>query len=115
MTESLYDLYQERVGSNLKDIDAVCDEIALNCKNLIKHGIRLPYKFTVKDLHEGDTTLLNPTLRVKKGIVATHCKPYLYNNSLHIDITVSNFVKVNEVPDEIIESNIRHKRWWELK
>lgn len=115
MSDSLYDLYQEKVGVNLKNMDNVCEEVVASCKLLIKRGIPLPYQLSIKNIHQGDTSLLNPILRNRYGIVATHNKPYTEKGSLKIDITVSNFVKLEEEIDPIVQANINHKRWWEWK
>lgn len=113
MSESLYDLYQSKVGINRKDHKAICEEIIEVCKANIDSGLVLPYKFTIDNVNISGTGLFAPSLSIR-GVIATVSCPYTNNGVVCIDVGVIDFIQVdNEIPPPPEPPKLRQvKNWW---
>lgn len=112
MSESLHDLYIKSVGSPCyKDFNFIVSEIYEKAKLRVLEGGNLPYVISIYHYNQ-DLALLNPALACKHGIIGSYKKV-----GSEIVYTIEKFVKVptvevDDIPEVIIQSNIRHKRWW---
>lgn len=116
MSESLYDLYQEKVGVNLKGHKEVCEEVLRCCKIAILEGKALPYSFIIENVSDEPFNLLSPALSTR-GVIASAGAAYTVNGVTHMDVYVREFRKVrDEMPEPPKPPEPRQlKRWWEWK
>lgn len=114
MSDSLYDLYQEKVGVNLKGHKEVCEEVLRCCKMTILEGKALPYVFIIEKVSDEPFSLLSPALATR-GVIASAGTAYTVNGVTYMDVYVREFRKVdNEITEPPKPPQDRQlKRWWE--